>query len=58
MSLFPSLKLQNQATAALTPPYEELARQLPTEPALGIDEDGKRDITDNRFSAVYLGHVR
>jgi transposase len=32
------VKLQNQATAALTPAYEELAAQLPTEPVLGIDE--------------------
>jgi transposase len=32
------VKLQDQATAALTPVYEELAAQLPTEPVLGIDE--------------------
>ena len=32
------VKLQNQATAALTPVYEELAQQLPTEDVLGIDE--------------------
>ena len=32
------VKLQNQATAALTPPYQELAGQLPTERVLGIDE--------------------
>jgi transposase len=32
------VKLQNQATAALTPAYEELAAQLPAEPVLGIDE--------------------
>ena len=32
------VKLQNQATVALTPAYEELAAQLPTEPVLGIDE--------------------
>ena len=32
------VKLQNQATAALTPAYDELAAQLPTEPVLGIDE--------------------
>jgi transposase len=37
------VKLQNQATAALTPPYEELARQLPTEPALGIDESPTKE---------------
>jgi transposase len=32
------VKLQDQATAALTPAYDELARQLPTEDVLGIDE--------------------
>ena len=32
------VKLQNQATAALTPAYEELAARLPQEKALGIDE--------------------
>ncbi len=31
------VKLQNQATAALTPAYQELAAQLPTEDVLGID---------------------
>jgi transposase len=32
------VKLQNQATAALEPAYEELKQQLPAEPILGIDE--------------------
>jgi transposase len=32
------VKLQNQATAALRPAYEELAAHLPAEPVLGIDE--------------------
>ncbi len=32
------VKLQQQATAAITPPCEELARQLPAEDILGIDE--------------------
>jgi transposase len=32
------VKLQNQATTALRPAYEELASQLPREPVLGIDE--------------------
>lgn len=32
------VKLQNQATAALTPAYQELAQQLPTATVLGIDE--------------------
>ena len=37
------VKLQNQATAALAPAYEELARQLPTEPVLGIDESPTKE---------------
>lgn len=37
------VKLQNQATAALTPPYEELAAQLPTEKVLGIDESPSKE---------------
>jgi len=32
------VKLQNQATTALRPAYEELAQRLPTEDKLGIDE--------------------
>jgi transposase len=32
------VKLQDQATAALTPAYDELARQLPTADVRGIDE--------------------
>ena len=32
------VKLQNQATAALTPAYKELAAQLPAKSVLGIDE--------------------
>jgi len=37
------VKLQNRATAALTPAYEELAAQLPTEPVLGIDESPTKE---------------
>lgn len=37
------VKLQNQATAALTPAYEELAEQLPAEPVLGIDESPTKE---------------
>jgi transposase len=37
------VKLQNQATAALTPAYEELSRQLPAEPILGIDESPTKE---------------
>lgn len=37
------VKLQDQATAALTPAYEELAARLPTEPVLGIDESPTKE---------------
>lgn len=37
------VKLQDQATAALTPAYEELAGQLPAEPVLGIDESPTKE---------------
>jgi transposase len=37
------VKLQGQATAALTPAYDELARQLPGERVLGIDESPTKE---------------
>jgi transposase len=37
------VKLQNQATAALRPPYVELAGQLPTKEALAIDESPTKE---------------
>jgi transposase len=37
------VKLQNQATTALRPTYEQLAAQLPTEPVLGIDESPTKE---------------
>jgi transposase len=37
------VKLQNQATAALAPAYDELAARLPTEPVLGIDESPTKE---------------
>lgn len=37
------VKLQNQATAALRPAYEELAAQLPAEAVLGIDESPTKE---------------
>ena len=37
------VKLEHQATAALTPAYEELAAQLPAEPVLGIDESPTKE---------------
>jgi transposase len=37
------VKLQQQATAAVTPAYDELAQQLSTEPVLGIDESPTKE---------------
>jgi transposase len=37
------VKLQQQATAALTPAYEELAHQLPNEAVLAIDESPTKE---------------
>lgn len=37
------VKLQQQATGALRPAYEELAWQLPAEPVLGIDESPTKE---------------
>lgn len=37
------VKLQNQATSALTPAYQELVEQLPAEPVLGIDESPTKE---------------
>jgi transposase len=37
------VKLQYQATAALTPAYAELAQQLPAEEVLGIDESPTKE---------------
>ena len=37
------VKLQNQATAALTPAYQELVAELPTESVLGIDESPTKE---------------
>jgi transposase len=37
------VKLQQQATAALTPAYEELAQHLPTEAVLAIDESPTKE---------------
>ena len=39
------VKLQNQATAALRPAYDELAARLPAEPILGIDETPTKEAT-------------
>jgi transposase len=49
------VKLQNQATAALAPAYEELAAQLPTEPVLGIDESPTKQGRAKSWLWVFVG---
>lgn len=48
------VKLQNQATAALTPAYEELAAQLPAEPVLGIDESPTKEGLDKAWLWTFV----
>ena len=48
------VKLQQQATAALRPAYEELAAQLPTEPVLGIDETPTKQSTNKSWLWAFV----
>lgn len=48
------VKLQNQATAALRPVYEELAEQLPQEPILGIDETPTKEGTHKSWLWTFV----
>lgn len=43
------VKLQNHATAALRPAYDELAAQLPAQDVLGIDETPTKQATDKSW---------
>jgi transposase len=49
------VKLQNQATAALTPAYKELAAQLPAEPVLGIDESPTKEARQKSWLWTFVG---
>jgi len=48
------VKLQNQATAALTPAYEELAQQLPAEQKLSIDESPTKEARQRSWLWVFV----
>src|ERR1700737_1623652 len=48
------VKLQQQATAALTPAYEELAQQLPTEDVLAIDESPTKEGPDKDWLWTFV----
>ena len=51
------VKLQNHATAALTPPYEELAGQLPAEEVLGIDESPTKEARLKSWLWVFVART-
>lgn len=48
------VKLQNQSTAAITPPYRELAGQLPDDRALGIDESPTKEANRKAWLWVFV----
>jgi transposase len=50
------VKLQDQATAALTPAYHELAAQLPTEPVLGIDESPTKEARQKSWLWTFVAN--
>ena len=49
------VKLQNQATGALRPLYDELAGRLPAEPILGIDETPSKEATHKSWLWTFVG---
>lgn len=51
------VKLQNQATIALTPAYEELASELPTEPVLGIDESPTKEARQKSWLWTFVART-
>jgi transposase len=48
------VKLQNQATDALRPAYEELVSRLPQEPILGIDETPTKEATHKSWLWTFV----
>ena len=48
------VKLQNQATAAVRPAYDELAAALPREPTLSIDETPTKEATNKTWLWTYV----
>lgn len=51
------VKLQNQATAALMPAYEELASALPTEAVLGIDESPTKEARQKSWLWTFVART-
>jgi len=48
------VKLQDQATAAIQPSYQELAEQLPSEGVLGIDESPTKEARQNSWLWTFV----
>lgn len=48
------VKLQNQATGAVRPAYEQLASQLPAEPVLAVDETPTKEGPDKCWLWTYV----
>jgi transposase len=51
------VKLQNQATAALLPAYQELAEQLPSEGVLGIDESPTKEARQKSWLWTFVART-
>ncbi len=52
-----TVKMQNQATAALRPSYEELAGQLPTQQQLNIDETGTKEANGKAWLWTFVAKL-
>jgi transposase len=52
-----TLKMQAQVTAALRPAYEELANDLPAQPALGIDESPTKEAATKAWLWTFVARL-
>ena len=52
-----TVKMQNQATDALRPPYDELAGQLPTQVQLNIDETGTKEANGKAWLWTFVAKL-
>jgi transposase len=52
-----TVKIENQVTAAVRPPYEELAAHLPTEGQLNIDETGTKQENDKAWLWTFVART-
>ncbi len=52
-----TVKIETQVTAAVRPPYEELAAQLPAEGELNIDETGTKQENDKAWLWTFVARL-